>query len=239
MKATNEQIKRILAKFSELNGAKYVGIRNYSNRAGEVADYVINSNFSYGNAVTNTIEILESLNESDFSAIAKQFPKVDNHTGEKYGSNAPARLFLETKKCPKEGTKAHTKCMDGVKETQTLEMVCADMIAQYKANQDKETKSKGSIAQSETYESVTKGVRMEIKTEKLEIMGLIRNKVVTVEGEYPDTTPTRITAQKNAIQSYCKYTLNKQLPVTKFRAFDVVEDQLEAVVITGDTITLA
>ena len=53
MKNQNALItKRIVSKFSTLNGASFVGIPEYTSKTtGEVANHVVNAGFSYGNAV--------------------------------------------------------------------------------------------------------------------------------------------------------------------------------------------
>lgn len=65
-------IKMIVAMFSTLNGSKFVGVREYlSKTSGEVANHVVNVNFSYGNAVKKDLKALQCATKKDIQAIAK------------------------------------------------------------------------------------------------------------------------------------------------------------------------
>jgi len=237
MKGFNAQIQRLLALFSVLTGTKFVGIREYiSVKTGEVANFVINANFNYGNAIDSTVEILKSLTASDFQAIEAKYGVV-NAEGTTYGSNAGAKLYLETGKIPKEGTKARVKVLAGVKETKRLATVCAEMVQAFLDNQNEETRSAMSVAQSEAYERITKGVKRNIKSQKLHIWAMAHSKEVLIEGNYPESNPQIETAQKSAIERYCRDILNTQLPTTKYRNFVIEPDQLSEVKVTGDTVT--
>jgi hypothetical protein len=69
----SKQVAQIIAKFATLKGAQFIGIREYQSKTtGEVSNYVINANFSYGNAVNKDITTLSSATESDFLDLAKQ-----------------------------------------------------------------------------------------------------------------------------------------------------------------------
>jgi signal recognition particle subunit SEC65 len=233
----NERIQRILANFTAMNGNRFVGIKEYTSvKSGEVANFVINANANYGRAVTKEIAILESLTEKDFSAIAEKY-NVDNHSDEKYGSSAPARLFLTTGKIPKEGTKARIAVEKAVKTTKMLATVTAEMVQKFKDNQNEATRSNQSIAQEKIYERLGGGVKWHIENERLHIFALNHSKDVIVDGEYNDSIPNRETAQKNAITSYCKYVLDKVLPTTKWRNFVVEAGQLAELNSTGETFT--
>jgi len=236
MKTFNAQIQRLLALFSVLTGTKFVGIREYiSVKSGEVANFVINANFNYGNAIAKTVEILQSLTPADFQLIEKNYGVV-NSEGAKYGTNKGAVEYLENGKLPKEETKAREKVLAGVKETKRLATVCAEMIQTFLDNQNEETRSAQSKAQSEAYERITKGVKRNIKTQKLHIWAMSHSKEVLIEGEYPESNPQIETAQKNAIERYCRDILNKQLPTTKYRNFVIEPNQLSEVKVTGDTV---
>ena len=56
------------------------------------------------------------------------------------------------------------------------------------------------------------------------------------EGEYVAPNRGIESAQKYAIESYCKNVLNKVLPVTKIKRFACTKDQLSAVNLSGDTV---
>lgn len=247
MKGFNAQIQRLLALFSALTGTKFVGIREYiSVKSGEVANFVINANFNYGKAVETTIKILQSLTAADFQAIESNY-KVVNAEGTKYGTNKGAVEYLASGKLPKEGTKARVKVLAGVKETKRLATVCAEMIQTYLDNQNEETRSKQSIAQSEAYERITKGVKRHKESGKLHVWAMAHSKEVLIEGNYPASNPQVETAQKNAIERYCRDILKRvndkgelvsaQLPITKYRNFVIEPNQLSEVKVTGDTVT--
>jgi len=69
----NKEVKRIVEKFSELNGTKFVGIREYEAKSsGEVANHVVNANFSYANAVEKDLAKLNALTDADIQAISKK-----------------------------------------------------------------------------------------------------------------------------------------------------------------------
>jgi hypothetical protein len=85
MKNQNAKIvKRIVSKFSELNGTSFVGIPEYvsgtTNKkclVPEVANHVINAGFSYGNAVEKDLKALQGATDGDIIAIATKgnFPE--------------------------------------------------------------------------------------------------------------------------------------------------------------------
>jgi len=236
MKAFNAQIQRLLALFSVLTGTKFVGIREYiSVKSGEVANFVINANFNYGNAIKTTIEILQSLSPADFQLIEKNYGVV-NSEGAKYGTNKGAMEYLDSGKLPKEGTKARDKVLAGVKETKRLATVCAEMVQAFLDNQNEETRSNQSKAQSDAYEAITKGVKRNKESGKLHVWAMAHSKEVLIEGEYADSKMQIETAQKNAIERYCKDILNLQLPVTKYRNFVIEPNQLSEVKVTGDSV---
>lgn len=236
MKAFNAQIQRLLALFSVLTGTKFVGIREYiSVKSGEVANFVINANFNYGNAIKTTIEILQSLSPADFQLIEKNYGVV-NSEGAKYGTNKGAMEYLDSGKLPKEGTKARDKVLAGVKETKRLATVCTEMVQAFLDNQNEETRSNQSKAQSDAYEAITKGVKRNKESGKLHVWAMAHSKEVLIEGEYADSKMQIETAQKNAIERYCKDILNLQLPVTKYRNFVIEPNQLSEVKVTGDSV---
>lgn len=80
MKNQNAKIvKRIVSKFSNLNGTSFVGIPEYTSGTSnkkcivpEVANHVINAGFNYGNAVKKDLNALKGATEKDIQAIAKK-----------------------------------------------------------------------------------------------------------------------------------------------------------------------
>lgn len=225
----------LLENFNALNGTKWVGIKGYKSvKSGEVANFVVNANFNYGNAVDNSIAILETLTNADFEAIVAKY-NVNNEAGIEYGTNAGAREFLASGKLPKEGTKARITVLEGVKETKTVAQIVADMIAQMNANKDPETRSAQSIAQREKYVHVAKSVKRHIETGRLHIWAMANWKEVVEVGVYADSEMGIEAKQKNAVERYCKDVLSKQLPTTKYRNFVIEDNQLAEVAITGNT----
>ena len=243
----NELIIRILANFSQLVGASFVGIKRYTSvKSGEIANFVINANFSYGKAIKTSIAILKSLTDANFTAIAEKYGVV-NHEGEKYATNKGATEYLATGKLPKEGTKARINVLKGVHETKLLSTIVAEMIKSFEDNQNEGTKSAQSIAQSEMYEPITNGVKRHKENKLYYIWAMAHPKEVIEEGTYADSTPKIETAQKNAIERYCKdvltrvnskgKTVSAVLPTTKYRLFVCEEDQLCEVNVNGDTVS--
>jgi len=234
MEARNEQITRILDLFDDLNGTKFVGIKNYESKiSGEICNFVVNANFNYGNAIKTTKAILNSLTDSDFNKIA-DMSNVCNVSGTKYGTNKAVREYLETGKIAKEGTKAYAKTMADVKVTKTLAEIRNEMVLAF----DKPKKD------DPIYKPVAKGVKQHIENGKYYIWAMSHWKdEPTVAGTYKESTPKLETEQKNAIEKYCKYVLKDAngkaqiLPTTKYRQFVCEKDQLSEVNITGETFT--
>jgi len=69
---TAKTVKAIINKFADLNGASFVAIKEYeSSTTGEVANHVVNANWSYGNAVDKDLKALKNATETDIETIAK------------------------------------------------------------------------------------------------------------------------------------------------------------------------
>lgn len=230
------RISRILSNFAELSGTKFVGIKEYiSVKTGEVANFVVNANFSYANAIINTIAILKTLTSVDFTAIAEKY-NVVNYAGTQYATNAGAVKYLTTGKLPKEGTKARETVLKGVKETKTLATIVAEMIETFNKNQDEDTRSPQSIKQREIYKHLENGVKQHRENKTYHIWAMSHSKQVILAGEYKDSEMGIEAAQKNAIERYCKDVLGKQLPTTKYRNFVVEDNQLSEVNVNGETV---
>jgi hypothetical protein len=216
-------------------GANFMGIKGYESKiSGEVANFVVNFGASYGNAKDKSIEILNTLTDSDFEAIASKY-KVNNVAGTKYATNAGAVKFLTEGKLPKEGTKARETALNGVKVTKTLATIRDEMVQTMLDNENDETRSAQSQAQKDTYDHLGRGIKRHVETKQYYFYANAHAKDVIVEGEYKDRTPKPETAQKEAIEKYCKYVLKNELPVNKFRMFVVSEEQIAEVNVTGDT----
>ncbi|MDZ7785986.1 MAG: hypothetical protein U5L95_02585 [Candidatus Saccharibacteria bacterium] len=185
-------------------GANFMGISEYTSKtSGEVANFVVNFGASYGNAKAKSVEMLNSLTNNDFKAIAEKF-KVNNAEGVKYATNAGATKFLAEGKLPKEGTKARETALNGVKETKTLATVRDEMVKTMLDNKNEETQSAQSIAQQEKYNHLGRGIKQHKETEQYYFYANSHAKEVIVEGEYKKSNPNPETAQKNAISRYFK-----------------------------------
>jgi len=64
--------KAFFDKFEGLKGCKFVGIKGYSNKHGEVADLTILTNFNVRNAKEKDLNTLKSLDDKDLRAIQKE-----------------------------------------------------------------------------------------------------------------------------------------------------------------------
>jgi hypothetical protein len=243
MKTVNQVIDQVIALFMRVLNGGFVGIRNYkSSSTGRVSNIVLNAKIDYGKAKTDSIAILNTLAESDFLAIAEKYV-VTNFAGDRYGTNKGAKLYLLEGKLPKEGTKARDAVMNGIHYTKTLATVRDEMVNQMIANDDPLTASNQSIAQSEGYEMVTKGVQFNESKNKYYIFAMIHTDHFDAEnsdhneGEYSEPNRGIESAQKYAIESYCKNVLNKRLPVTKIKRYSCTPDQLAEIRASGDTVT--
>ena len=240
MEKRSERIKRLLENFDSLNGTKFVGIRDYrSTTTNELADHVVLANFSYGKAVENTQELLNSLTDADFEAIATKYG-VTNVAGTKYGENKAVKLYLSEGKLPKEGTKARAKVLEGVKYTKTLATIRDEMVIQFEKNKDINTASAQSLAQKDAYWHVAQGVKQNKETFRYHIWAMANWKSEPKNTEddpivYKDSTPKLETEQKQAISRYFRDVLKNQLPTDKYRNFIVEENQLSEVISTGET----
>ena len=65
------KLKSIVAEFAKINGVKFVAIKGYGNKYGEVSDYVINVGPSVMTAKSKDFEKIVNVNEDFFKKIAK------------------------------------------------------------------------------------------------------------------------------------------------------------------------
>ena len=68
--ANNEFLIKI---FGSLGRPSFVGLKNYTNKNGEISNHVIIANFSYANAVKNDLKALQSATLNDVETIANTF----------------------------------------------------------------------------------------------------------------------------------------------------------------------
>lgn len=77
----NKTIAQIIANLCEMNGGQFIGFKEYVNGSGEVANHVVQANFSYGKAKKDDFEnklqnistdqidnVISKLNKNDFFA---------------------------------------------------------------------------------------------------------------------------------------------------------------------------
>jgi len=243
MKTVNQVIDQVIALFMRVLNGGFVGIRNYKSAStGRVSNIVLNAKIDYAEAKSNSIAILNDLTEQDFLAMVEKYG-CTNVAGTKYGTNKGAKLYLLEGKIPKEGTKARDKVMNGIHVTKTLATIRDEMVNQMILNDDPLTASNGSIAQQDAYETVTKGVSYHTEKEKYYIFAMVHTDTIDPkneehnEGEYTEPNRGIESAQKYAIESYCKNVLKKRLPVTKIKKYSCTPDQLAEIRASGDTFT--
>jgi hypothetical protein len=248
----------IVSKFVAIKNSTFIGVRGYLNEAKELANYVLIADFSWGEAVEKTIGILNSLTETDFTAMAEQ-SGCCNVSGNVYSNKKEGKLYLETGKIPKEGTKAREDVLKSIRTTKTLAEYRDEWVQQLRDNidPDKEKHSNQSIAQSEAYERVYFNGKLvpSVKVHRfnkdaegkpmVHIWAMAHSKDVKIKGEYKDKEQTLEGKQKTAIEKYCKYVLKdaegkpKELPITKYRNLIVSASQMAEVRALGDTIVVA
>jgi hypothetical protein len=186
-------VKMIIAMFANLNGSSFVGIKGYtSSTTGEVANHVVNANFSYGNAVEKDLKALNNATDADVQAIA-----------EKYGF---APELIKT---------AIIKLRDA-----------------FVKNQNPETASAQSVAQSDAYYPITNSIKLHIESGKIHIYALAVSKQVLVEGEYKSVNSRELTLCQNAVKKYFDFS------TAKYRNFIVDPAQLSGVNINGEKFSL-
>lgn len=71
---SSKAVRKIISNFSEINGGLFVGIREYEAKTSqEIANHVVNVNFSYAKAVLNDIEKLQTATNEDIINIVSKF----------------------------------------------------------------------------------------------------------------------------------------------------------------------
>jgi len=66
-------MKKFFEKFQNLKGSKFVGIKNYHNKYGEIADLVVNANVDIHNAKVKDLETLKSISDKDLKDISVNY----------------------------------------------------------------------------------------------------------------------------------------------------------------------
>lgn len=103
-----------------------------------------------------------------------------------------------------------------------------EMINSFIKNRNKETQSKQSEAQQETYLSIAPGIRLHKETGQIYIYALHVSKQVIVKGEHKKVNSREKTLAKKAIQKYL------DMSTSKFRNFIVSKDHLAKVKSLGE-----
>jgi len=185
-------VKMIIAMFANLNGSSFVGIKGYtSSTTGEVANHVVNANFSYGNAVEKDLKALQGATDEDVKAIADKGFTID-----------------------------------------LVKMAIAKLRDAFVKNQNPETASAGSVAQSDAYYPITNSIKLHIESGKLHIYALAVSKEVLVEGEYKAVNSRELTLCQNAVKKYFNFS------TAKYRNFIVDPSMLSGVNINGEKFSL-
>ncbi len=185
-------VKMIIAMFANLNGSSFVGIKGYtSSTTGEVANHVVNANFSYGNAVEKDLKALKGATDEDVKAIADKGFTVD-----------------------------------------LVKMAIDKLRDAFIKNQNPETASAGSVAQSDAYVPITNSIKLHIETGKIHIYALAVSKQVLVEGEYKAVNSRELTLCQNAVKKYFDFS------TAKYRNFIVDPAMLSGVNINGEKFSL-
>ena len=65
-------MKDFFDKFGSLNGAKYIGIKGYMNRYGEIADVRVNVNISSFEAKSKDVDSLKAVTQADLVTISEE-----------------------------------------------------------------------------------------------------------------------------------------------------------------------
>lgn len=176
-------MKKFFDKFSDLKGAKFIGIRRYTNQKGEVADLSVLVNFDYENAVKRDLKTLNELSEKDLNKIVQ--------------------------------TIEHNKGKDNNIILETLKLALSELINSFEKNLTENNKTTQSVAQSDAYFHLTKGVKLHKETMNVFVYGLLNHKTIHVHGEYPARKKSIKTICKEAIKEYC------QLRSDKYRQYNI------------------
>jgi len=189
----NKIVKLVVSHFSDLKGAKFVGIKEYrAKSSNELANHVVNANFNYGNAVQKDLNSLETLKATDLESISES-------------TSIPSTVIL-----------------DAVNALKTA----------FINNQNKETASNQSTAQTDLYLPITNSIKLNLTTGKLHIYALAISKTVLEAGTYKIVNSRQLTIAKNAVKKYCNFS------TAKYRNFIIDEKYLSSVNISGENITV-
>lgn len=212
MKAKNrffKLIKFIMSLFANLNGSSFVGIKGYTNSKGETANFVVNANFSYHNAMVNDLAKLKLITDLDLvNLVSNKFP--DNSAGLILLTNAITNLF-------------------DVYKTAITEMIKS---LENRLNPDPNKPNKRSEGQTDAYINISPCIRLHIESGKLFIYALKVSKDILIAGEIQNVNSSDKTLAKRDIEKHFK------LSTSNFRQFELNTNQLCGVNISGEKISL-
>lgn len=118
-----------------------------------------------------------------------------------------------------------------VDQTIVLDAINA-LIISFEKNQNDETKSNQSKAQSDAYINITNSIKLNIESRQLHIYALAVSKQIIKKGEYKTVNSRPLTIAKNAVKKYCDFT------TSKYRNFIIDENMLSGVNVSGEQITI-
>jgi hypothetical protein len=174
----------IFEKFGELKGAKFVNIKGYTNKNGEISDQLINANISVENAKKRDLEVLKNFDVATLE----------------------------------------------VENIELAKTALTELINSAEKNLSQENRTTQSLAQSDAYISLGKGLKLNKETREVHVTGFVESKTVLVEGVYPETNKREKTIIKEAI----KRTAN--LRMNKYRSYILKE--VADMAISGDTVQI-
>lgn len=99
-------------------------------------------------------------------------------------------------------------------------------------NQNPETASAGSVAQSDAYVPITNSIKLHLESGKIFIYALEVHKHIIAEGEYKPVNSKELTLCQNAVKKHFNFS------TAKYRSFEVNKEQLCGVNIDGEKFSL-
>jgi len=113
-----------------------------------------------------------------------------------------------------------------------VKMAIAKLRDAFVKNQNPETASAGSVAQSDAYVPITNSIKLHLASGKIFIYALEVHKHIIVEGEYKPVNSKELTLCQNAVKKHFNFS------TAKYRSFEVNKEQLCGVNIDGEKFSL-
>ena len=117
--------------------------------------------------------------------------------------------------------------------TELVKLAIENLTQSFVNNQNEDTKSNQSKAQTDTYIDITNGIKLNLTTGKLHIYAMAVSKVVLVEGTFKSVNSRELTLAQNAVKKYFDFS------TTKYRNFIIDETMLSGVNMQGEKFELA